>query len=135
MELNGLDAQEAKAFAESWLPAWSGNRPELLASYYSTDAFYCDPAIPDGIRGQEALLGYFRKLLAQNPDWVWTHSGSIPLKDGFVNQWHASIPVGGKTLEVDGVCLVQIADGKIYSNQVYFDRTPLVAAVRALKNS
>ncbi len=61
MELNGLDAQEAKAFAESWLPAWSGNRPELLASYYSTDAFYCDPAIPDGIRGQEALLEYFRK--------------------------------------------------------------------------
>ena len=87
----------------------------------------------NGFDAQEALLAYFRKLLAQNPDWVWTHTGSIPLRDGFVNQWHASIPVGDLTLELDGICLVQIADGKIYSNQVYFDRSPLIAAVRALK--
>ena len=94
MKFGGLDAAEAKAFAERWLPAWSGNRPELLASFYSEDAFYSDPAIPDGVRGREALLAYFRKLLAHNPRWVWTHRGSIPLEGGFLNLWHASIPAG-----------------------------------------
>jgi hypothetical protein len=29
-----LTAPEARAFADKWLPAWSGNNPELLASFY-----------------------------------------------------------------------------------------------------
>jgi hypothetical protein len=130
MELRALGADEARRFAEKWHPAWSGNRPELLASFYSDDTFYCDPAIPQGVRGRAALLGYFRKLLARFPDWVWTQRGSIPMQDGFLNLWHAQIPVAGRTLEIDGVCTVQLRDGLIYSNQVFFDRTELLRAVR-----
>jgi hypothetical protein len=33
-----LAASEARAFAEEWLAAWSGNNPELLARFYSDDA-------------------------------------------------------------------------------------------------
>jgi len=131
MDFEGLDAAEARAFAERWLPAWSGNRPELLASFYSDDAFYSDPAIPEGVRGREALLAYFRKLLAHNPHWVWTQRGSIPLDGGFLNLWHASIPVGERTVEVDGACTVQLRGGSIASNQVYFDRSALLAALRS----
>jgi hypothetical protein len=46
-----LTAAEARAFAEKWLPAWSGNNPELLVSFYSQDAFYLDPGTPQGVRG------------------------------------------------------------------------------------
>ena len=73
-----LQADEARRFAERWLPAWTGNRPELLASFYTDDAFYADPAIRQGVRGRERLLAYFRALLARNPSWVWTQRGSIP---------------------------------------------------------
>jgi hypothetical protein len=131
VELRAFDTEEARRFAEKWLPAWTGNRPELLASFYSDDAFYCDPAIPQGVRGRPALLAYFRKLLARNPAWVWTHRGSIPLENGFLNLWHASIPAGGRQLELDGVCTVQMRDGLIYSNQVFFDRTELLRAGRS----
>jgi hypothetical protein len=130
VEFHGLDAAEARAFAERWLPAWTGSEPERLAAFYSEDAFYCDPAIPEGVRGRAALLVYFRKLLARNPRWVWTHRGSIPLADGFLNLWHASIPAGVRTIEVDGVCTVQLRDGLIYRNEVYFDRSGLLAALR-----
>ena len=126
MELRALDAGEARRFAEAWLPAWTGNRPEHLVSFYSDDVFYCDPAIPLGVRGREALLAYFTKLLARYPAWVWTQRGSIPLEDGFLNLWHASIPVGERKLELDGVCTVQLREGQIYSNQVFFDRTELL---------
>jgi hypothetical protein len=125
-----LDPDAARCFAEGWLPAWSGNRPELLASFYAEDAFYSDPAIPRGVRGRPALLAYFRRLLARNPDWVWTQRGSIPLADGFLNEWHASIPVGAARVEIDGVCTVQLRDGLIYRNEVWFDRSPLLAAQR-----
>ena len=50
--MKALSATEAKKFAERWLPAWTGNNPELLASFYADDAFYLDPAIPHGVLPQ-----------------------------------------------------------------------------------
>jgi len=41
-----MNKQEAKEFASKWLPAWTGNKPEKLAEFYSDDCFYLDPAIP-----------------------------------------------------------------------------------------
>ena len=130
MEFHGLDAAAARAFAERWLPAWTGNRPGLLVSYYTDDAYYADPAIPDGVRGRDALLAYFTKLLARYPDWVWTHRGSMPLADGFLNEWHATIPVGDQVVEVDGVCTVQLRGERIYANRVFFDRSALLELSR-----
>lgn len=135
MEFHGLDAAEARAFAERWLPAWTGNDPELLVSFYTDDAYYADPGVPGGVRGRDALLAYFRKLLAHNPAWVWTQRSSKPLQNGFLNEWHASIPVGAQTLEIDGVCIVQLRDGSIYSNEVYFDRAPLLQAMAATRDA
>ncbi len=128
---DGLDAASARAFAEEWLPAWSGNRPELLVSFYTDDATYSDPAIPGGVHGRASLLAYFTKLLARNPNWVWTYRGSVPLADGFLNEWHASIPTGAATAEVDGVCTVRLRDRRIYRNDVYFDRSALFTAMGA----
>ena len=76
MHFPGMAAEEARAFAARWLPAWTGNQPERLAAFYSEDAFSSDPAIPSGIRGRDELVAYFSKLLARNPDWAWTHRGS-----------------------------------------------------------
>ncbi len=135
MHFEGLDAAEAREFSARWLPAWSGNRPELLASFYSEDTFYCDPAIPAGVHGRDALLAYFRRLLAHNPRWVWTQRGAFPLERGFLNLWHAVIPVGERTLEIDGVCTVQLRGGLITSNQVFFDRSPLLAALAAVRSN
>jgi len=135
MQFTGLDADQARAFAERWLPAWTGNQPERLAAFYSEDAFYSDPAIPQGVRGRAALTAYFRRLLARNPAWVWTHRGSVPMADGFANLWHATIPAGGRTVEVDGLCTVQLRDRLIYRNEVYFDRTELLAVLRAAPRS
>jgi predicted enzyme related to lactoylglutathione lyase len=128
----GLSASEAAQFAARWLPAWTGNNPELLASFYSDEAFYLDPGVPNGIRGKAALLSYFGKLLGYNPNWVWTQIEGIPMERGFLNKWHAAIPVGQKTLQVTGVCLVQLDPaGKITRNEVYFDRSELLAEIHA----
>jgi hypothetical protein len=127
-----LTAEEARDFAGKWLPAWSGNDPELLASFYAGDAFYLDPGIPAGVRGKDALLAYFKKLLASNPAWEWRQVEGIPMQDGFLNKWLARIPVGERTLEIVGVCFVQLDDaGKIRRNEVYFDRSQLLAAIAA----
>ena len=123
-----MDAHAATEFCARWLPAWTGNDPDGLAAFYTDDVFYSDPAFPAGLQGKAALLGYFRKLLARYPDWVWTHRRSLPLPDGFVNFWHARFPSAGEGgIGVDGVCIVQLRDGLIHRNEVFFDRTPLAA--------
>jgi len=129
-----MKKDEAKEFASRWLSAWTGNKPEKLVSYYSDDCFYLDAGIPNGAKGKPELLAYFRKLLGQNPDWVWTQIEAIPMEGGFLNKWLAKIPVGTKTIECIGVCFLQFDEqGKIKRNEVYFDRTELVSEIYRLK--
>ena len=130
-----MTKEEAKLFTEKWLPDWTGNNPEKLVDYYSNDVFYLDPGIPEGVKGKDELLNYFKKLLAQNPKWIWTQIEAIPLEQGFLNKWLAKIPVGEKTIECIGICFLQFdGQGKIRRNEVYFDRTELVSEIFRLKN-
>lgn len=124
MRFAGMSETSAREFAGKWLPAWTGNDPDRLAAFYTDDAFYADPGVPDGIRGKAALLEYFRRLLARYPDWVWTQERALPLQDGFLNFWKAEIPAANETIVLHGVCTVQVRAGLIYRNEVYFDRLP-----------
>ncbi len=121
--------EEATEFAGRWLPAWTGNQPERLVGFYTEDAFYLDPAMHRGLTGRAALLAYFQRLLAHNPNWVWTQRDAIPMEGGFVNLWHAEIPVGEEVVQCDGVCLVWLRGDLICRNEVYFDRAALLAAI------
>lgn len=128
--MTSYSSAQARRFAEEWLPAWSGNRPDFLASFYSDDVFYLDPGVPAGVSGKGALLAHFNKLLAYNPHWVWSQIEAIPMEDGFLNKWRARIPVGARELNIVGVCLVQLnSEGKIRRNEVYFDRSELLAEI------
>jgi hypothetical protein len=131
-----MTKEQAREFASRWLPAWTGNEPEKLAAFYSDDALYLDPAVPGGIRGKEKLLAYFRKLLAQNPGWVWTQIEGIPMEGGFLNKWHARIPIGERVIECVGVCFVQFdGQGKIRRNEVYFDRAEMMLEMSRQKQA
>lgn len=123
-----MNEPEARAFAERWLSAWTGNRPEELLQFYAPGAVYRDPGRPQGLKGHEALRPYFTKLLAANPEWVWTAVEVIPTAQGFTLKWHAHIPAGASAIEEDGLDIVEVADGLITRNEVYFDRAALLRA-------
>jgi hypothetical protein len=125
-----MTPDEAREFAARWLPAWSGNDALRLASFYTDDLFYSDPRLPDGVTGKKDFIRYLLKLLANNPNWLWTQESAIPLQDGFLNKWRLDAPVGDQVITCRGVCTVQMTDGLIYRNEVYFDTPPLVTAIR-----
>jgi hypothetical protein len=129
--MRSFSPEEARQFCTSWLPAWTGNDAERLAAFYTEDASYLDPTVPQGVQGKPALILYFRKLLGNNPAWVWEHLSGVPLEDGFLNKWKVSIPVGDRVIDCRGVCSVQLRDGLIYRNEVYFDTYELVTAIHA----
>ncbi len=113
-------------FCRQWLPAWTGNEPETLLRFYTENAFYSDPAHPEGLKGHEQLREYFTKLLASNPNWLWEPVEVFPTLRGFTLKWRAVIPAGKKKIVEFGMDIVELDDGKISRNEVYFDRSRLL---------
>jgi hypothetical protein len=108
-------------FCRRWLDAWAGNRPEQLIQFYSADAYYRDPARPDGLRGETPLLEYLTRLLKKNPNWVWTSKEVIPTAKGFVLKWVATIPTPSASVTIEGLDILELHGDKITRNEVYFD--------------
>ena len=126
-----MDHEDALQFCHRWLPLWTGNRPDELIEVYADDVFYRDPAKPDGIHGKAALLKYLRRLLARFPDWIWRADSVFPIKGGFTLRWEAEIPVNGQVIHETGLDLVLVEGGLVKRDEVYFDRSALLAAMRA----
>ena len=114
-----IDQAWADEFCTRWLAAWTGGAPrvEELLSFYAPDARYVDPSHPAGIQGSNALRAYLTRLLSRYPAWTWTALEVWPAERGFTLKWRASL--GERTC--DGLDLVEIADGRITRNEVYFD--------------
>ena len=123
-----MDYNQARELCDRWLPAWTGGRAsvERLLSHYAEDCLYLDPARPDGVTGHDELRVYFTKLLTKNPHWGWEAAEIIPTAGGFVLKWEAQIPVGPRVVTLSGLDIVEVNEGLIKRNEVYFDRTLLM---------
>jgi len=114
------------AFIKEWLSAWTGagdaRAAEKLLHFYHDEVFYADPAVRDGIRGKEELSQYFGRLLKRNPHWVWEAEELIPTPAGCTLKWKARIPVNGDEITEYGLDILEIRDGRISRNEVFFDR-------------
>lgn len=124
-----MNTEELIQFCDDWLEAWTGNRPAELLEFYAANAFYSDPGRPTGLRGHSEMEPYLTKLLAQNPSWVWERHELMPTAKGFTLKWKALIPVGDSAVEEYGLDIVEIDQGKITRNEVYFDRTMLLRVI------
>jgi len=116
-----------REFIESWLAAWTGGEAsvERLLSFYTPNARYDDPAVAD-LRGTEALRGYFTKLLRRYPAWRWEALEILPTESGCVLKWKATLDDRATT----GLDIVELRDGLIDRNEVYFDPSKLFSAKR-----
>jgi steroid delta-isomerase-like uncharacterized protein len=83
------------------------------------------------IRGQDAVRAFFRELFAAFPDFTMTVDKIVADDTAAVVQWHAAgaftggafqgIEPTGRRVEVRGVDVMEIADGLIQHNTIYYD--------------
>ncbi len=118
-----MNATELRTFPNKWLASWTGNNPKLLLGYYTNDAYYLDPANPEGLKGKESISEYFTKLLRKNPDWKWSVVETFTTETGFTLKWKAEIPIPNTNLILFGLDIVELSGNKISRNEVYFDRS------------
>ncbi|WP_159799418.1 nuclear transport factor 2 family protein [Flavobacterium sp. MK4S-17] len=111
---------------DKWLNAWTshgnGEQAKTLALFYAEDCFYKDPANGKGLRGRKNIQEYFTKLLAANPEWVWSREELLPAGQTYVLKWKARIPVNDEVLTIEGLDILEFDEGLITRNEVYFDR-------------
>lgn len=109
-------------FFSQWLASWTGNNPEALLAFYHDEIFYSDPAHKNGLQGKTALKNYLIKLFARNPAWKWelVHLDQVS-SPKFYLKWRASIPTTNTLVTEVGLDLIELKDGKIIRNEVYFD--------------
>lgn len=125
-----MELERSKDFCNRWLPAWTGNRPEFLISFYSDDAFYSDPFIPKGVKGKEQILAYFRNFVSFYPSWQYEHVEIFPTENGFTLKWKVSLPFDKGPVVDYGVDIVEVSNDKIIRNEVYFDTARLLKAIK-----
>jgi hypothetical protein len=126
--------EEILSFCSKWLPAWKVNKPNDLIEFYSDNALYIDPANKQGLRGRSQILPYFRRLLAANPNWNWEPVEVLATDLGFVAKWKVTIPIGTQLITEYGMDIVEIERGRITRNEVYFDRSSILEALRRRKS-
>jgi hypothetical protein len=128
-----MNKDELMEFCVDWLSAWTGNNPGALLKFYHEDALYIDPANREGLKGHTEMCRYFERLLDAYPDWIWKPLEVFPIETGAILKWECTIPVGQEMINEVGLDIVEIEDHKITRNEVYFDRTELLAAVEKMR--
>lgn len=107
-------------FNARWLKAWSDKNVSELVMFYAQDTLYCDPQVPDGLKGREALRAYLTRLFAETPPMRYDPHESWATHNGYCGRWYCtiSLPDGARSY-LRGFDLVVLEDDLIALNEVY----------------
>jgi ketosteroid isomerase-like protein len=123
-----MDIDELHAISEPLIEAWNDQDVKRVVACYTDDLIYVDPNTRGAVEGPDAFSRYLASLFSR---WRmhWSVKETFPLAnaDGGAGLWRASFRVHGReqSVEVDGMDLVLIEDGRVKRNEVYFDRAAL----------
>lgn len=118
------------AHAERFIAAWNSQDVARVVACYTPDVVYRDANTRGEINGSEAFGRYLTKLF---DTWQmhWTVKQVFPIEgeDGSAALWTAEFRRPGRDGQVliDGMDLVLLEGDLIRRNEVYFDKTPLLA--------
>jgi len=97
------------------------------------------------IRGKPAIRRFFDELFAAFPDFEMTTQRIIADRGTAVVQWHAAgtfcggafqgIEATGRHVEIRGVDVMEISDGKVRHNTIYYDGASFARQIGMLPHS
>ena len=132
-----MRAAELRRQSDEFLDAWNRHDVEDVVASYTDPLVYRDPNTRGAIESHDALRRYLAKLF-DRWEMSWSTGEVFPFDgaDGAAITWHASFRLrsGGGRVEVDGIDIVLLRDGKIVRDEVFFDRAvlaPLLAGKTA----
>jgi steroid delta-isomerase-like uncharacterized protein len=127
--------------ARSVFDAISDHNLDMLRQWVPADGV--DDFVPIGeFRGPDAIRGFYAEMFAAFPDFTMTVDRIVSGGSTAVVQWHASgtftggafqgIHPTGRRVELRGVDVMDVTDGKITRNTIYFDGAALARQIGML---
>lgn len=121
--------------------AVSSHNLDLLSQMVTPDAVDDYVAIGE-FRGPDAIRGFFAEMIAAFPDFSITIDRMVSAGPTVVVQWHVSgtftggafqgIHATGRRVELRGVDVMEIADGKVQHDTIYFDGAAMARQIGML---
>jgi steroid delta-isomerase-like uncharacterized protein len=121
--------------------AWNARDPTALADDYADDGTIISPIFRT-VQGREAIAESFRSIFATFPDWQYIGQellvdGDTIAKPFIVNATHVrefmGLPGSGRKVEIQGVCIFKLKDGRITYERRYYDFTGLLIQLGVLR--
>ena len=135
MSTTSLSSLDLAQFCARYLAAWNSHDVAAIADLVTDDVVYEDPALPEPARGAVALKDFMRQVWVAFPDlrfdegddphlsvagdrvaWAWRMCG---INTGPIDP--PGFAPTGRAIEIEGVDLWTMRDGRIARLRVFYD--------------
>ena len=126
---NSKTERDIKMYTETWDNIVNDSNIDLINNTNFTDSITLISS-PENIVGIENFKAYYKNFLTGFSDIKFTMISVFGQDDNIVKHWNFKgihsgdffgIPATGKTVDIDGVTLVKMKDGKIAEEQDFMD--------------
>jgi steroid delta-isomerase-like uncharacterized protein len=130
-------ATETQRITDLQLELWNTGSPEIAKQLYSEHAERTDPNGREPIRhrGVHQIASFVAEVRTAFPDFKLHVKEAVADGDHVAFHWTVTgtqkgefqgMPASGKRIELSGMTLNRLRDGKVVSEHVYFDRLAML---------
>ena len=112
------------------LQYWNRQDLEGVLAYYDDSITWLNIAMEETYRGKNEVRAFLRRLFAAFPDLNFEVTYKIACGDNVAEQWYIrgthlgtfmGIPPTGRPVEIPGMSMAELRDGRFVSDHFYFD--------------
>jgi steroid delta-isomerase-like uncharacterized protein len=133
---------ETQRLTELHRELWNTGNPEIVKQLYTEHAERSDPNGREPIRhrGAHQIANFVTEVRTAFPDFELELKEAVAEGDHMAFDWTVTgtqrgefqgMPPSGKRVEINGMTLERLRDGKVVSEHVYFDRLALLEQLGA----
>lgn len=128
-ELTPTEERNLRAVADV-LEFWNARDVEGCLRYYHDDITWNNMGMGEVYRGHEGVGGFLTRLFTAFPDLHFEVTEKFARGDQVAEKWHMSgtllgelmgIPPSGRYIEIPGMSMITLKDGKFFNDSFYFD--------------
>lgn len=128
-------AADTQRITDLVLRFWNTGNAEIARQLYSEHAERTDPNGREPRRGVNEIANFVAEVRTAFPDFRLEIKESVAEGDHIASHWKVTgtqkgefqgVPASGKRVELSGITLLRLRDGKVVSEHVYFDRLAML---------
>ena len=114
---------DIRALTEAWNNAWNSRNANELAAFFAADSTYYEPDLPSGpVSGPQGVAEAATKTWAEWPNAEFSVVSMTVEGARVVLEWRSTATHRtGKSVNLEGVDILQWSGAKIASARVYYD--------------